>query len=317
MFARPAASLFIFLLATTFAAHAETPRTLTDAAGRTVTVTDASRIVSIGGAVTEILYALGLEDSIIAIDSTSTFPARASAKANVGYMRQLSAEGVLSVNPSLVLAVEGSGPKNTIEVLESASVPLLLVPEAHDAASMARKIRFVADAAGVPERGDELARTVLGDLARFEAERAKITTRRKAIFVLAMGTGAPMVAGDGTLASSIFAIAGVDNALSGFKGYKAASEESALATDAQAIVVMSERAESLTPDVVFASPAFAGTPAARDRRLVALPGSYLLGFGPRVAHAARDLAAGIYPEIDFPPLPDRAWTGYERTPDAP
>lgn len=315
MLLRPVACLFAFA-ATLAVAHAE-PRTLTDAAGRTVTVNDASRIASIGGAVTEILFALGLEKEIVAVDLTSTFPARATQKANVGYMRQLSAEGVLSVNPTLVLAVEGSGPKTTIEVLESASIPFLLVPEAHDAETMARKIRFVAEAAGVPERGEELARTVLGDLAQFEAERAGITTPRKAAFVLAMGNGAPMVAGDNTLASAIFALAGVENALGGFTGYKPANEEAALASDADAVVIMAERKSDLTPEVIFASSAFAGTPAAKARRLVALPGSYLLGFGPRIAHAARDLAAGVYPEANLPPLPDRPWMGYEPAPASP
>jgi hypothetical protein len=111
-------------------AHAVTVR---DAAGRNVDVKDASRIVSVGGAVTEILYALGLADRIVAVDSTSLFPAEAlKQKPNVGYMRALSAEGVLGLNPSLVLAIEGSGPKETIAVLEAATVPLVRVPDRHD-----------------------------------------------------------------------------------------------------------------------------------------------------------------------------------------
>ena len=91
---------------------------------------DPARIVSIGGAITEILYALGLEDRLAGVDTTSLYPAAALRdKPNVGYMRQLSAEGVLGLNPSLVLAVQGSGPKETMDVLEAAKVPLVLVPE--------------------------------------------------------------------------------------------------------------------------------------------------------------------------------------------
>ena len=86
--------------------------TVRDAAGRSVTINDASRIVSVGGAVTEILYALGLEQRVVAVDTTSLYPPRAPAeKPNVGYMRQLSAEGVLGLGPSLVLATEGVGPE--------------------------------------------------------------------------------------------------------------------------------------------------------------------------------------------------------------
>src|SRR5262245_3812762 len=104
-----------------------------DAAGRAVEIVDASRIVSIGGAVTEILYALGLEQRIVAVDTTSLYPPRALAdKPNVGYMRQLSAEGVLGLSPSLILAIEGAGPKETVAVLERANVPFVSVPDRFD-----------------------------------------------------------------------------------------------------------------------------------------------------------------------------------------
>jgi iron complex transport system substrate-binding protein len=116
--------------------------TVKDTAGRSIAITDSSRIVSVGGAVTEILYALGLESRIIAVDSTSLYPPLALAdKPSVGYMRQLSAEGVLGLDPSLVLAAEGSGPKDTIAVLEGASVPFVQIPD-----------RFTGD--GIVEKSD-------------------------------------------------------------------------------------------------------------------------------------------------------------------
>ncbi|WP_164135326.1 ABC transporter substrate-binding protein, partial [Stenotrophomonas maltophilia] len=79
-----------------------------------------------GGAITEIVYALGLEGRLVGIDSTSLYPQQAlKEKANVGYMRQLSAEGVLGLNPELILATEGAGPKETISVLSAAKVPIV------------------------------------------------------------------------------------------------------------------------------------------------------------------------------------------------
>ena len=84
--------------------------TVHDARNRDVTIADPARIISIGGAITEILYALGFEDRLAGVDATSLYPPAALRdKPNVGYMRQLSAEGVLGLNPSLVLAVQGSG----------------------------------------------------------------------------------------------------------------------------------------------------------------------------------------------------------------
>ncbi len=283
-------------------------RTVTDAHGRTVEVGKADKIVSIGGAVTEILFALGLGERVVGIDLTSTYPPEARDLPQVGYMRALSPEGVLSLAPDLVVAVEGSGPPDAIEVLERASVPFVLVPEAYDAESAVRKIRFIADLLGVSEKGEDVVAALQADLGALEGIRARIAERRKAIFVLGMSTGAPLVAGEHTAANGIFALAGVDNALSGFTGYKPASDEAAMGASPDAVVIMAERGHELTPDVVFAAPAFAGTPAARDGRLVALSGSYMLNFGPRTAHAARDLIAAVYPELAVPELPARPWT---------
>lgn len=286
-------------------------RTVVDAAGRTVTIDKTDRIVSIGGAVTEILYALGLDEQIAAVDLTSTWPAAVSAKPSVGYMRTLSPEGVLALAPDLILAIEGSGPAETIAVLEKASIPFVLVPEALDGESVLKKIRFIANTVGEEAKGEALATAVAEDLATLKAATAKISETRKAVFVLTMSGASPMVAGEKTSADAVFALAGVDNALTGFTGFKRANEEAAMAAQPDAVVIMAERGHSLTADKVFSYPAFATTPAAKANRLVMLPGSYLLGFGPRVAHAARDLAAGIYPEIALPALPDRPWTGYE------
>ncbi len=300
-----APALAFFLAAS---AAAATPLTLVDAAGRTVTVADTSRIVAIGGTVTEILYALGVEDRIVGVDLTSTYPARAGEKASVGYMRALSAEGVLSLAPSVVVAIDDAGPQEAIDVLERASVPFVLVPKAHDWPSVAATIRFVVEAVGEKEKGEALAAAVLADLATFATMRDGIKERRKAIFVLGMSAGAPLVAGSGTGAADIFALAGVDNALAAMEGYKPASDEGALAAAPDAIVMMAERSHGVSDDAVLGAPAFVGTPAAKNHRFFRMAGTYLLNFGPRSAHAARDLAAAIYPELHLPPLPERPWT---------
>jgi iron complex transport system substrate-binding protein len=300
-------ALAAVLLALSAVAGRAEPVTITDAAGRSVTVSDTSRIVAIGGAVTEILYALGVGDRIAAVDTTSVYPAAAAAKPQVGYMRALSAEGVLSLGPTVVIAIEGSGPAETIEVLERASVPFVLVPDAKDPAGIADKIRFVAKIVGAEAKGEEVASAVAADLAALGPMRDTIGAHRKAVFILGMAGGSAMVGGSGTAADAIFALAGVDNALPGIAGYKPASDEAALAADPDAVVVMSERGHDLTADKIFSLPAFKGSPAAADRRLVSLPGSYFLVFGPRTAQAAHDLAAAIYPEKHLPALPARPW----------
>ena len=303
----------VFLLCVTILPHeylraAEVaPVEMVDSAGRHVAVKDTSRVVAIGGSITEILYALGLEDRIVAVDTTSVFPPQAlNDKPDVGYMRALSAEGVLALGPSLVLAMEGSGPPTTINVLQQASVPFVSVPEGHDAAGVVAKIRFVAHAMGVDEKGDALARAVAEDFAALAAMRERIKQPRGALFVMSMGGGSPMVGGQGTGADAAFKLAGVTNVMSAITGYKPAVGEAVLAVEPYAIVKMGRGGSA--DDAILQLPAFAMTLAARDKRLIPIDGAYLLGFGPRTPQAARDLAAAIYPDLDLPKLPERPWT---------
>ena len=282
--------------------------TVRDGAGRSVTIKDTRRIISVGGAVTEILYALGLEQRVIAVDTTSLYPPRAlTDKPNVGYMRQLSPEGVLGLGPSLVLAAEGSGPKESISVLEAASVPFVQVPDHFTGSGIVEKIRLIAQAADVVGRGKCLAGLVEGDLAALARLRARVSQPRKAMFILSFTNGRPMVAGRATAADGIMTLAGAVNAVTAYDGYKLINDESVIAAAPDTVLAMERPSFRLDAKTVFAHPAFATTPAAAQQALISMEGLYLLGFGPRTARAARDLAIALYPSIEPEPLPsDRA-----------
>jgi iron complex transport system substrate-binding protein len=283
--------------------------TIRDAAGRDVAVNDTSRIVSVGGAVTEILYALGLADHIIAIDTTSLYPARAlKEKPNVGYMRALSAEGVLGLNPSVVLAIEGAGPKETVAVLEQASVPLVRVPDHYTAEGIVEKMRLIADIVGVHDRGEYLACLVKADLAELEKLRAKIAQPKKVLFVLSFLNGKPMVAGRNTAADGIIKLAGGVNAMDAYDGYKQISDEAVIAAGPDTVLSMQRPQDNLDAATVFSNAAFSTTPAAAAKSFVAMDGLYLLGFGPRSAAAARDLASSLYPPLGHDALPSERKT---------
>jgi iron complex transport system substrate-binding protein len=269
-----------------------------DARGRDVIIGHPGRIVSIGGAITEILYALGAEDRIIAVDTTSLYPPRAMVdKPNVGYMRQLSAEGVLGLDPQLVLAIAGSGPRETIDVIDAAKVPLIVVPESYSEAGMLDKIRLVAKVAGLEARGACLVQGVSADLAALRGLRAKVTTAPRVMFLMSFLDGRAMVAGRHTAADEIIKLAGGVNAAEGFDGYKIMSDEAVVAARPEHVLSMERGKETVQADAIFASPAFALTPAARTKSFVTMDGLYLLGFGPRTAAAARDLAVRIDPAL--------------------
>lgn len=259
------------------------------------TFKDTSRIVSVGGAVTEIVYALGKEDMLVARDSTSVYPEAATALPDVGYMRQLSPEGVLSVNPSGLLVLDGSGPKETIDVLKKASVPLITVPETYDHDGILEKIRVVGQALGAEDKAAELVAQVDADLTAAEKLTAAIPEKKRVLFILSMQGDKILAAGDHTAANGIIELAGAANAVEGYSGYKQLSDEAAILARPDVILMMTRGGDhSLQDEELFRHPAIAPTPAGQDRRLLRMDGNYLLGFGPRTAGAIRDLATALY-----------------------
>jgi len=282
--------------------------TVRDATGRIVSIADPARIVSIGGSVTEILYALGQEHRIVAVDSTSLYPASAlKQKPNVGYLRQLSPEGVLGLSPSLVISVEGAGPQDAIAVIESAAVPFVHVPDRFTGEGIIDKIRLIAAATGTQARGECLVAQVRKDLAALDDPALRPAQKRRVLFVLSFMNGRTMVAGRNTAADGIIRMAGGENVMSEIEGYKIVNDEAIIAARPQTVLGMERPGFVLTAQEVFAHPAFGITPAATGKSFVAMDALYLLGFGPRTARAARDLARALYPSLAAVALPsDRA-----------
>lgn len=260
------------------------------------TFSDPSRIAAIGGSITEIVYALGEEARLVARDSTSTYPQAALKLPDVGYMRALSPEGVLSVDPSGILALEGSGPKETVDVLKKASVPYIEVPEAFDEEGILEKIRVVGQALGVEDKAAELSESVKADIDAARELTVGISERKRVMFILSMQDGKLMASGAGTAADGIIRLAGAVNAVEGFSGYKQLSDEAALMARPDVILTMDRGdGDHASADAEMLShSAIAATPAARQKAFIRMNAGYMLGFGPRTAGAVRDLAKALY-----------------------
>jgi len=257
--------------------------------------THAQRLVSVGGAATEIVYALDAGSKVVGADSTSTFPHAANALPRVGYMRAISAEGVLSLQPDVVVAVADAGPPAAFAQLASAGVRVARLDNAHSIASVQRNARAVAAAIGAPARGDALAQAIGAEWAAVERELAPLAARPRALFLLAHGGGAPLVAGHGTAAHAMLVYAHAMNGAAALEGYKPLTAEGALVAAPDVIVVTREGLEALGGvDKLFALPGLALTPAGRTKRVVALDALELLGFGPRTPATVRKLARAIH-----------------------
>lgn len=253
---------------------------------------DASRVIALGGTVTEIVYALGQQDRLVARDSTSSFPPEVMDLPDVGYVRQLSPEGVLSVGPDLILAESGAGPVETVDVLQDADLSYVVVPDGFTPQAVYDKITVIGAALEVPEAADRLVAEVEADFA--EALSVDIDTPRRVLFILSTSGGRIMASGTGTSADGMIALAGGINVMSDFEGWKQVSDE-AIITAAPEVIVMMDRGgdHGAADDELVAMPAIAPTPVAQTRSIVRMNGLFLLGFGPRTPQAIIDLRAAI------------------------
>ena len=258
--------------------------------------TDEDRVLTLGGAVTEIVYALGEEDRLVARDTTSTFPAEATELEDVGYMRALSAEGVLSVDPTLIVSEEGAGPPETLDLLREAAVPFVTVPETYSREGILEKIRVVGEALNTPEKADALATKIDAELRAAEARAADVTdTPKRVLFILSTQGGRIMAGGTNTAAQAIIEMSGGVNAVSEFEGYKQMTDEAVSAAAPDVILMMDRGGDHGTGDAeLFAMPAIVTTPAAQTQSVIRMDGLYILGFGPRTAAAAIELNEKLY-----------------------
>lgn len=272
--------------------------------GVTTAVAEPQRIVSAGGSVTEIVYALGAGDRLVGVDTTSLYPPAVHGLPNVGYLRTLSAEPVLSLAPDLILAEADAGPPDALTQLREAGVEIVMAPDEPDVEGVAAKIDTVAAALGRQDEGDALKQRIRTEWRTVEQAVASTQARPRVLFVLSTGAGAPLVAGLETSAAGIIAMAGGENAVQAFTGYRPLTPEAGVALAPDVILVTRRTLEMLGGEAgLLETPGLGATPAAGKGRVIAMDALLLLGFGPRVPEAAARLAKKLHPGIELPPGP--------------
>lgn len=304
MLGRKVAAIFLGIsaLMTSYSGYAAE---VVDARGRVVETGAAAKIVTLGSDVTEIVYELGAGDKVIGIDRASKYPPSVNAKPNVGSRRQLSVEGLVALQPDLIIAANDIGPPEAIDVLASLQTPVVFVPQENSPDGIRAKIELIASALDMEKEGQLLSRRVIEDFASAAdlASGVAIADRKKVIFF--HGLIKLSAAGAGTAADAIIRYAGGLNPMDVVQGYKAASEEKLIELAPDVILMMGDGKGGPTPDQVFANPALAATPAGRNRHLIVLDGTYMIGFGPRTAATIRELAEALYQVSDAETAPDQ------------
>jgi len=270
-------------------AHAASCRAVSRSQDGGVSTEGPRRIVSAGGAVTEVVVALGARGRLVGVDASSTHPADLRSLAQVGYVRALSAEGVLSLRPDVLVTTTDAGPPATLAQLRQSGLRVEVVPATPSVEGARQRIRQVARLLSRPREGIALVSTLDAELA---AARQNLPRRApRVVFLYARGGGTAMVAGRDTAADAMIGLAGGRNVITAWEGYRPLTAE-ALATAAPDVLLLTSAGMGSLggPAAIAGLPGMALTPAGRAGRIVALDDLLLLGFGPRLGQAVAALA---------------------------
>ncbi len=252
-----------------------------------------SRITVAGGSITEILYFLNEEDKIIAIDVTSNYPKDVKKYPSIGYVRNLSAEGILSLNPTLIIGEDDMGPQNVINQINRTGVEINILTEKHSSEGIIEKIQCIGEIIGRKDKANRLIKDKIlpKKIELDELSQLLKDLDIKVMFILNMDSGSPIVGGRETSADGFIEMMGVKNAFNSFEGWKPVGIESIIKASPDYILISNRGAHSFgNIEMLNNHHAIKHTPAAKNNNIIALDGMEMLGFGPRTINTALKLS---------------------------
>lgn len=271
------------------AAEAQQSEEVGETAGEAVA--EGTRLITLFGDLTEIVYALEAEEYLVARDTSSIYPAAAAELPNLGFAGALNAEAILALTPTLVIGRELAGPEGVLEQLREAGVEVVLLDELTGLDAPQIKIRAIGAALGIPQRAEALAQDVERRLAGVTAELEE-HERPLRVLLLYVRRGGIQQTGDHAR-TIIETAGGIDAAAeAGVEGWQALTPEALVAIDPEVYLVLDLGLEVVGGiEGLMEIPGVAETRAGRARRVISMPDLYLLGFGPRLPEAIADLSA--------------------------
>ncbi|MHC8379138.1 heme/hemin ABC transporter substrate-binding protein [Pseudomonas sp. MDT1-16] len=278
------AALCVGLLVSHYAVAAELPQ----------------RWVSAGGALSEWISALGGESKLIGVDTTSQHPESLKALPSIGYQRQLSAEGILSLRPQILVGTEEMGPPPVLSQIRSAGVQIELFSAQPDLPTLQGNLQHLGTLLGAEDQASQLFQRYQQQLDQQQVRVTRAQLKQKSpgvLLLLGNAGGKPLIAGKDTAADWLLQQVGGHN-LATHTGYKPFSVESLISLDPE-VLVFADRA--LTGDAARAAlfkenPMLSSTRAAKDGRVMELDPTLLVGgLGPRLPDALKKLSDAFYP----------------------
>jgi iron complex transport system substrate-binding protein len=258
---------------------------------RTATPAHAMRLISIGGALTEIVYLLNANAELVGVDTTSIYPAAVTRLPNVGYARSLSAEGILALRPTQLIATEDAGPPVVIKQIIDAQIPLTILPSSHQFKGLIDRVNAIGRLVHKAKIAQALAVRLQEEWGNTQerVSHSKLKNIR-VLFVLSQNPSQLMVGGEKTSADAMIRYAGAHNAISGLNGFKPLTPEAVIAANPDVILVTDQGMNAVGGiSGVLRFPGISQTRAGKAQNIVSLETMYLLGFGPRMPLAVAEL----------------------------
>lgn len=258
------------------------------------------RWVSAGGALSEWVSALGGESKLVGVDTTSQHPEALQALPSIGYQRSLSAEGILSLSPDILVGTEEMGPPPVLAQVKAAKVKVELFSAQPDLPTLEKNVTHLGQLLGAQEKAAQLLQSYQQQLQAQKARVAQVQTTQKApgvLLLLGHAGGKPLIAGKDTAADWLLQQAGGHN-LATHIGYKPFSVESLASLDPE-VLVFADRAltgEAAEAALFKENPILNSSRAAKSGRVMELDPTLLVGgLGPRLPAALQTLTDGFYP----------------------
>lgn len=252
------------------------------------------RLVSTSGAISETLVLLGKADSLVGVDTTSNRPPNImQTKEKIGYRRNLSAEGILSLNPSLILLAPDAGPDTVIEQIQNAGVKTITIEDDKTKASVIASIHTLAALVNTTDKGNAIVKNIEEKSVILEKTIQRYPSTPNVAFLLDIGNANLTALGKDSVGDKMLRIVNANNVFADdFKQFKSVSIESILSEDPDVILIAKRQVELVEGDVInndeytFLAP----SRAAKNNCVYQVDITLSLGFGPSYIDGAQKIA---------------------------
>ena len=252
------------------------------------------RIITIGGCVTETIFKLGMGNTVVAVDQSSTYPEEVKELPQVGYIRAISSEGILSMMPDLILTTTDMGPPNVVKQIENSGVNLNIFNSPHSFEEINSLIDDISNLLNANEKGSKVKEEMSITKKALDAIKNKHKDKIKMVFFMSPKSNSFNAAGDGTRADYLINFIGGNNIFKDqFTRYKKVTKEEILNLNPD-IILIGNIYDTKEESIFITNPEFQHINAVKNHKIFSLDMGKYLTFGPSFVNNALELTNKIH-----------------------